>query len=99
MRHLRLGCLPLRVGPRNFLRKRFAVCPYRAIREVLLLPYWDRPLQRVDQPTTCVKGGSPVGGKDRDQHAAFSNFDPPQPMYDRDIADREPPKGLGRKAP
>src|SRR5579872_1406151 len=97
MRRLRLGCLSLGTSSTYFPRKRFAVGPHGTIRKMLLLPYGDRPFQRIDQPAAGIKRGSPVGGKDSNQHAALANFDPPQPVHDRSISDRETLTGFGRK--
>src|ERR1700676_5105068 len=77
------------ICPRNFRRKRFSIRPNGAILEVLLLPNRDGALERIDKPSAGVKGRCAMRRGDRDQHAGLANFEPPQPVDDRNIANLE----------
>jgi hypothetical protein len=70
-------------------RKWFAVGPNRAIFEVFFFPDRNGLFQRIYQPAACVESRSTVCGCHDNEHAGFADFDPPEPMDDRQVANFE----------
>src|SRR5579883_1123762 len=66
--------------------KWFAVSPNRAVLEMFLLPDRHRAFECINQPSASVKSSRAMRGSDSDEHAGFADFQAPQPMNDRSIA-------------
>src|SRR5579864_4182526 len=73
----------------NLCRKWFAVGPYCAVLEILLLPDGHRLFEGIDDPSAGVEGRASMGRSHRNQHTGLADFQPAKAVNDRDIADLE----------
>jgi len=69
----------------DFIRKRLAIRPDRAILKMLLLPDWNRLLQRINEPAASVKSRSSMGRGHGNGYAGFADLKLPQAMYHPNI--------------
>src|SRR5579864_6731715 len=72
-----------------FIRKRFAIRPDRTVREMLLLPDRHGAFQGIDEPAAGIKAGGAMSRGHRNQHAGLTDFEPPEPVDEGNVADFE----------
>src|SRR5690349_12288630 len=67
----------------------FPIDPHRSIGEMLFLPDRDFALEPVNALERRIEGRFPVRRRRYHRDTRFSDFEPPQPVYHADSADRE----------
>src|SRR5579864_74924 len=94
-----VGCAAPRNCPASeLLWKRLSVGPDGAAFEMLLLPDRHGVLQGINQPSAGVESGRAMCRGDDDQHTRFADFQPPQPVHNRDLSNCKLRARLHRQA-